>query len=65
MSTDLVATTYYTDGRQEARVENYTKFWQKDLGKEGEADNQNRVESYTDVVNGIFSLFLFLLNSTE
>ncbi|OJA17869.1 hypothetical protein AZE42_05908, partial [Rhizopogon vesiculosus] len=54
MSTDLVPATYYTDGRQEARVENYTKFWQKDLGKEGEADNQNRVESYTDVVNGYY-----------
>jgi sterol 24-C-methyltransferase len=55
----LALTADYTDGRQEARVENYTKFWQKDFGKEGEADNQNRVESYTDVVNGIpFHLFL-------
>lgn len=56
----LALTTEYADGRQEARVENYTKFWQKDFGKEGEADNQNRVESYTDVVNGIPSLYLFL-----
>jgi hypothetical protein len=52
-SAENMASTQYTDGRQESRVENYTKFWQKDLGKEGEADNQNRVESYTDVVNGI------------
>lgn len=50
-----MTSTQYSDGRQETRVENYTKFWQKDLGKEGELDNQNRVESYTDVVNGITS----------
>jgi sterol 24-C-methyltransferase len=50
-----MASTHYADGRQENRVENYTKFWQKDLGKEGEADNKNRVESYTDVVNGMSS----------
>ncbi|KAG1739771.1 S-adenosyl-L-methionine-dependent methyltransferase [Suillus occidentalis] len=49
-----MASTHYVDGRQEKRVENYTKFWQKDLGKEGEADNKNRVESYTDVVNGYY-----------
>jgi hypothetical protein len=55
-----MASTQYTDGRQERRVENYTKFWQKDLGKEGETDSQNRVESYTDVVNGTFCLvFVF------
>ncbi|KAG1806977.1 S-adenosyl-L-methionine-dependent methyltransferase [Suillus subaureus] len=44
----------YADGRQEKRVGNYTKFWQKDLGKESEVDNQNRVQSYTDVVNGYY-----------
>ncbi|KAG2066836.1 hypothetical protein BDR04DRAFT_1106059 [Suillus decipiens] len=49
-----MVSTQYTDGREEKRVENYTKFWQKDLGKEGEVDNQNRVESYTDVVNGYY-----------
>jgi len=54
-----MASTQYTDGRQERRVENYTKFWQKDLAKEGEADNQNRVESYTDVVNGMHSFVCF------
>lgn len=53
-----MTSTQYSDGRQEKRVENYTKFWQKDFGKEGETDNQNRVESYTDVVNGITSQFL-------
>ncbi|KAH7913311.1 S-adenosyl-L-methionine-dependent methyltransferase [Hygrophoropsis aurantiaca] len=44
----------YTDGRQENRVENYTKFWQKDMSKEAEVDTQNRSESYTDVVNGYY-----------
>ncbi|KAI6044022.1 S-adenosyl-L-methionine-dependent methyltransferase [Pisolithus marmoratus] len=44
----------YPDGRQEGRVEGYTKFWQKDLKHEGEADNQNRLDSYTDVVNGYY-----------
>ena len=40
------------DGRQSQRVDNYTKFWQKDLDKEADADNQHRLDSYTDVVNG-------------
>ena len=40
------------DGRQSQRVDNYTKFWQKDLGKEADIDNKNRIDSYTDVVNG-------------
>ncbi|KAI6124506.1 delta-sterol C-methyltransferase [Pisolithus croceorrhizus] len=44
----------YPDGRQEGRVEGYTKFWQKDLQHEGEADNKNRLDSYTDVVNGYY-----------
>jgi len=52
-----MASPQYTDGRQEARVENYTKFWQKDFGKERDVDNQNRVESYADVVNGISTSF--------
>lgn len=41
------------DGRQEQRVDAYTKFWQKDMSKEADVDNQNRLESYTDVVNGV------------
>ncbi|KAI6019908.1 S-adenosyl-L-methionine-dependent methyltransferase [Pisolithus orientalis] len=47
-------TAVYPDGRQETRVEGYTKFWQKDLKHEAEADNQNRLDSYTDVVNGYY-----------
>lgn len=44
----------YPDGRQEQRVEGYTKFWQKNLSHEGEVDHKNRINSYTDVVNGLF-----------
>ncbi|KIM70574.1 hypothetical protein SCLCIDRAFT_1206702 [Scleroderma citrinum Foug A] len=44
----------YPDGRQEQRVEGYTKFWQKNLSHEGEVDHKNRINSYTDVVNGYY-----------
>ncbi|KAI6044256.1 S-adenosyl-L-methionine-dependent methyltransferase [Pisolithus marmoratus] len=44
----------YSDGRQQPRVEHYTKFWQKDLSRESEADNKNRLDKYTDVVNGYY-----------
>jgi sterol 24-C-methyltransferase len=40
------------DGRQKDRIENYTKFWNKDISKEDETGTENRVDSYTDVVNG-------------
>ncbi|KAI0726827.1 S-adenosyl-L-methionine-dependent methyltransferase [Fomitopsis betulina] len=42
------------DGRVNQRIENYTKFWQKDISKNTESDTVNRVESYTDVVNGYY-----------
>ncbi|KAF8635452.1 hypothetical protein AX15_000430 [Amanita polypyramis BW_CC] len=42
------------DGRIDNRVENYTKFWKKDLQQEGAHDNEKRLESYTDVVNGYY-----------
>jgi sterol 24-C-methyltransferase len=41
------------DGRQEKRVDGYTKFWQKDASNEAEVDTSNRLDSYTDVVNGM------------
>jgi len=44
----------YKDGRQADRLDNYTKFWQNDPTKETEADMQNRVENYTDVINGYY-----------
>ncbi len=40
------------DGRQSDRMENYTKFWQKDASNEKGVDTENRIGSYTDVVNG-------------
>jgi sterol 24-C-methyltransferase len=41
------------DGRVQNRIENYTAFWQKDKSQESEVDNENRLDSYTDVVNGM------------
>lgn len=43
------------DGRVDERIQNYTKFWQKDISKDGKIDTVNRVDSYTDVVNGTFA----------
>ena len=40
------------DGRQDDRVQNYTKFWQQDTKDETEVENANRLNSYTEVVNG-------------
>jgi sterol 24-C-methyltransferase len=47
-----MATTAAADGRVERRIENYTKHWQKDTSKESAEHNANRLESYTEVVNG-------------
>jgi len=41
-----------SDGRVQNRVENYTKFWNKDLNQETEVDNDKRLNNYTEVVNG-------------
>lgn len=41
------------DGRVGSRIENYTGFWQKDMDKEAKVDTENRVDNYTDVINGI------------
>lgn len=41
------------DGRIGSRIENYTGFWQKDMDKEAKVDTENRVDNYTDVINGI------------
>lgn len=55
------------DGRVKDRVANYTGFWQKDMSKEGTVDTENRLDSYTDVVNGtstkIFSVQVRTLTS--
>ena len=42
------------DGRVGQRIGDYTKFWEKDPNQESEANNGNRLGSYTDVVNGRF-----------
>ncbi|KAJ4470269.1 S-adenosyl-L-methionine-dependent methyltransferase [Lentinula lateritia] len=44
----------HADGRSDSRIQNYTKFWQKDTSKEAEVDNANRLDSYTEVVNGYY-----------
>jgi len=44
----------HADGRVGNRIENYTAFWKKDLNREDEGDNENRLNSYTDVVNGYY-----------
>ncbi|KAI0066927.1 hypothetical protein BV25DRAFT_1877866 [Artomyces pyxidatus] len=49
-----MAPTQLADGRVGDRIENYTGFWKKDTNKEGEADTANRVDNYTEVVNGYY-----------
>ena len=45
------------DGRVGSRIENYSDFWQKDIRKEGQVESDNRLENYTDVVNGVLLIF--------
>lgn len=49
MTTETLA-----DGRQGERIENYTKFWNKDLKRESEGNTEARLDQYTDVVNGYY-----------
>ena len=49
------------DGRVKDRVANYTGFWQKDMSKEEAVDTENRIDSYTDVVNGASFIYIFQL----
>lgn len=42
------------DARSEARVSNYTKFWQKDSAQDGANDKTIRLDKYTDLVNGYY-----------
>ena len=46
------------DGRIGDRIGGYTKFWDKDPSQESDTQNENRLDSYTDVVNGAFPFFL-------
>lgn len=47
--------TSMADGRQRDRIANYTKFWNKDIATEDATNTENRLDSYTDVVNGMVS----------
>ncbi|KAA1472447.1 hypothetical protein DENSPDRAFT_838721 [Dentipellis sp. KUC8613] len=49
-----MASTIQLDGRVGDRIENYTGFWQKDMNKEKKNDTVNRVENYTEVINGYY-----------
>lgn len=40
------------DGRVNDRIANYTKFWEKDSANDNESHRENRLNNYTDVVNG-------------
>lgn len=49
----MAATTgSLADGREHFRISNYSGFWQKDLQKEAAIDTENRIDHYTEVVNG-------------
>ena len=41
------------DGRVNSRIANYTGFWEKDSAKDTDVQKSNRLENYTDVINGI------------
>lgn len=40
--------------RSADRVTNYNKFWQKDSAKDNETHRADRLDAYTDLVNGYY-----------
>ncbi|KAG8216724.1 delta-sterol C-methyltransferase [Butyriboletus roseoflavus] len=42
------------DVRVKERMDNYTKYWEKNPDQESETNHDNRLGSYTDVVNGYY-----------
>ena len=56
MGADTLERTVMADGRVKERVSNYTGFWEKDSAKDNEEHRANRLENYTDVINGMCSL---------
>ncbi|KZT62452.1 hypothetical protein CALCODRAFT_522352 [Calocera cornea HHB12733] len=42
------------DARVQGRVENYNAFWQKDSKTDTEVDKDNRLENYTELINGYY-----------
>lgn len=51
-----MSTTAMKDGRVESRTANYAAFWQKDSADDKDVDRDNRLDQYTDVVNGTFGI---------
>lgn len=44
-----------SDGRVKDRVANYVDFFDKDSSKDSKAHQENRLENYTDVINGTYN----------
>ncbi|KAI0792391.1 S-adenosyl-L-methionine-dependent methyltransferase [Abortiporus biennis] len=42
------------DGRVESRMQNYTKFWDSELKTEGKEHTDNRIDRYSEVINGYY-----------
>ncbi|KZS92828.1 hypothetical protein SISNIDRAFT_412328 [Sistotremastrum niveocremeum HHB9708] len=42
------------DGRVIERIKNYTNFWEKDSTKDTDAERDNRLTNYSDVINGYY-----------
>jgi len=49
----VVTTPQNGDGRIDERIQNYAGFWQKDIAKDSKADEDTRVQNYTEVINGL------------
>jgi sterol 24-C-methyltransferase len=47
-----MSSTELHQGHVDSHFENYHRFWQNDLTKEAQVDLDNRIDNYTDVVNG-------------
>jgi len=54
MGVDTAERTVMADGRVKERVSNYTGFWEKDSANDNETQKANRLENYTDVINGYY-----------
>lgn len=55
MPSDKTVSIPNGDGRVNSRIANYTAFFDKDAAHDGEEHKQNRLDNYTDVVNGQFA----------
>lgn len=50
--TNGTVSTINGDGRVNDRIANYTAFFDKEAANDSEEHTKNRLENYTDVVNG-------------